>query len=345
MKKSSSWFWPVQLGCWVIIGIINYSEQHFNTGIPVVIEVLNALGITAGGLAITSVYRYYLKKQQNKFRLRAGRFILTLLGSTMAQSLCWLLLIYLLFLPVQTKYNISTFHLLLNIVPLTALLLCWNLAYLSYHLVRQYHITEVEKWKLEADVQKASMGALRSQINPHFMFNTLNNIRALVLENPSQARRMITSFSELFRYTLQHSENKEVCVGDELNMLRQYLELIKMQYEDKLQYHLNADDAPLTATIPPMVLQLLVENAVKHGIALSRTGGEIAISITRVDEQLNLSVKNTGSLGHKNELEDSLGVGLKNIRERLAILYGSLAWLTIDEQAPYVIVTISIRKK
>ena len=194
-------------------------------------------------------------------------------------------------------------------------------------------------------MERASLGVLRSQINPHFMFNTLNNIRALVLENPAQARLMITSFSELFRYTLQHSAGKEVLIGDELTILKQYLELIKLQYEDKLQFVIDVDEASLTENIPPMVLQLLAENAVKHGIALSNNGGEIIFHITYIDRQLNLTVKNTGSLRNKNELEDSLGVGIKNIKERLNILYGNLASLTIDEQAPYVIITISIQKK
>jgi len=344
MKKTGSWFWPVQIGCWLLTGIINYSAQSFYANIPFSIKALNVAGLAGGGLLVTSIYRYYLKNKQNKFQLKAGRIILTLLGSIFVQCVCWLLFIYLLFLPVNEKYHLTLVQLSYNIMPFAALLLCWNLAYLGYHLLNQYHLTEVGRWKLEADMEKASLGVLRSQINPHFMFNTLNNIRALILENPVQARQMITSFSELFRYTLLHNDDKEVLIGEELTVLTQYLELVKLQYEDKLHYIIDVDEASLTEKIPPMVLQLLAENAVKHGIALSNNGGEIIIHIASIKRQLNLTVKNTGSLSNKNELEDSLGVGIKNIRERLNILYGSLAWLTIDEQAPYVIVTISIGK-
>jgi two-component system LytT family sensor kinase len=344
MKKSGSRFWPVQVGCWLLVGLINYLAQaHFP--IPAIIKLLNVVTLAGGGLLITSVYRFYLKGKQNKFRLNAGRIILTLLGSVLIQSIIWLLLICLTFWPIHAKYHISYIQLSYNIIPLTGLILCWNLAYLGYHLLNQYHTTEIGRWKLEADMERASLGVLRSQINPHFMFNTLNNIRSLILENPAQAREMITSFSELFRYTLQHSDDKEVLIREELTILKQYLDLVKMQYEDKLHYHINIDEDALTKKIPPMVLQLLAENAVKHGIALSNTGGEIIIDITCLDHQLNLSVKNTGSLRKKNDLEDSLGVGIKNIRERLNILYGNCATLTIEEKAPNVIVTISIRER
>jgi len=245
-------------------------------------------------------------------------------------------------LPFVTKYHLNLLHLALNIFPLTGMILVWNMIYLSYHLMKQYHSSEIEKWKLEAEVQKANLGNLRSQINPHFMFNALNNIRALITEDPQRARYMLTVFAENFRYALRHAENKEVGVEEEMAILEKYLELLKIQYEEKLQYTIHADDIALKETIPPMILQLLVENGIKHGIALSATGGLVAIDITKSNGVLQLTVKNTGTLQHQQQLEDSLGIGLKNIRQRLALLYNGRASLTIEEQSPFVIVTINI---
>ncbi len=155
---------------------------------------------------------------------------------------------------------------------------------------------------------------------------------------------MITKFAELLRYALQHSEEKEITVEGELGVLRQYLELVKLQYEEKLQYKIDADGEVLTETVPPMILQLLVENSVKHGIALLPKGGEILVSVEKTIEGVCLSVKNTGSLQHKNELEESLGIGLKNIASRLKLLYDKRANLQMKEEPPFVTVNINLKK-
>jgi len=214
---------------------------------------LNAASVSAGGLLVTSAFRYYFKKRHVRFGVHAGKFVLYILGATLIQAICWLSLIFLVFLPLLKTYQISLIQLVLNIVPLSILLLIWNLVYLGYHLIKQYHLNEVEKWKLEAEVQKARMGALKSQINPHFMFNALNNIRALILEDPQLARQMITKFSEIFRYALQHTENKETTISDELNIISQYLDLVKIQYEEKLKFSIHAEDAVMKIVIPPMI--------------------------------------------------------------------------------------------
>lgn len=342
--KIKSWFWPLQITVWCIVGFLNLLLQHFNTSLPSDVRWVNFIGVCGGGFLITSLYRYYIHLRRYNFNMNTGRAVLLLFTSSIIQSLCWLGLVLILSIPITQKYHISVLKMSGNLIPFLAMTLIWDLAYLGYKLTRQYHHTEVEKWKLEAEVQKAQLGALKSQINPHFMFNALNNIRSLILEDPALARNMLTRFSEIFRYALQHSEEKEIVLAEEIDILQQYFELLKIQYEDKLQYQINADQAVLQEKIPPMILQLLVENAVKHGIGLSPGGGEIHIDITHLDGYLVMSVKNTGTLSSKNKLENSLGIGLKNITQRLQLLYKGQARLEMTEQAPYVIVTISIKK-
>jgi two-component system, LytTR family, sensor kinase len=343
-ERHNKWFWPIQIFTWITVGLVNFIPQHIVGHGSLFIQYFNFLSISIGGFLVTSVYRYLLKKYNYRFTLKLGRFIGLLLVSTLIQTACWLSLILLVTWPIAATHGIDMHTAAFNLIPLWAIILIWNLVYLSYHLLRQYHTTEVEKWKLEAEVQKASLGNLKSQINPHFMFNALNNIRALILEDPNRAREMLTQFSETFRYALQHSENSETTVAKELSIVKQYLALVGIQYEEKMQYTIDAEDSVMNEKIPPMILQLLIENAVKHGIALSPTGGLIAIDIRQRGKQLVLMVKNTGTLKEKNQLEDSLGIGLNNVTKRLKLLYDNKANLKVEEQPPFVVVTISIEQ-
>ena len=343
-NEHRSWFWPIQIVTWIAIGLVNFLPQHFVSGKASFIQYFNLLVLSIGGFIVTSAYRAYLKKYKYTFTMKLGRFVALLSVSTLVVSVCWLLLILLVTWPIAGKFNINMRLVAFQIIPLAALILIWILVYLIYHLIRQYHINEVEKWKLEAEVEKANLGTLRSQINPHFMFNALNNIRALILEDPQKAREMLTQFSETFRYALQHSENSETTVAKEVHIVSQYLQLVGIQYEEKMQVTINAEENILNESIPPMILQLLVENAVKHGIALSQSGGLIAIDIRQTGNQLLMSVKNTGTLQKKNQLEDSIGIGLNNVVKRLKLLYDDKAQLRIEEQPPFVIVTICIER-
>ncbi len=344
MNSKRRWFWPVQIVAWLVIGLVNFLPQHFVAGKAQFIQYFNFVAITTGGFIVTSAYRMYLKRRNYRFTLKPLPVLGSLIISSLIMSVGWMVLLVLASLPIAGKYHLNLFLITLQIIPLGSLILIWNLVYLGYYLMRQYHRTEVEKWKLEAEIQKASLGKLKSQINPHFLFNALNNIRALILENPEKARQMLTLFSENFRYALQHSEDSETTVAREIAIVTQYLQLVGIQYEERMQYTVQADETILNEKIPPMILQLLVENAVKHGIALSPSGGIIYIDIRPVGKQLVLRVKNTGTLQEKNQLEDSIGIGLNNVVKRLKLLYNDRAQLKITEEAPFVTVTISIEQ-
>lgn len=342
--KRPSWFWPVQISTWLFIGLLNYLLQRLRAGLPGTILALNFAGTAVGGFLVTTLYRYYLKKSKARLTLSIGSFISRLLLTTLILAICWMVFNILLFLPFFKEYHLRLVVFVFNLVPLVVLVLIWNLVYLGCQLITQYHVTEIEKWKLQAEAQKAQLGNLKAQINPHFIFNALNNIRAMILEDHQQARHMLTKFSEILRYALKHAEDIEITIAKEIEMLRQYLDLVKIQYEDRLVFSITAAPELLTEKIPPMILQLLVENAIKHGISLSSTGGEIHISIEDHGKYILLAVKNTGTLEQSSQLEESLGVGLKNVTERLSLIYGNKAILTMEEKAPDVIVVIKIEK-
>ena len=339
--KKKSWFWVLQVAIWLGIGLINFSVQHFAGVIDQAVILLNFIGMSVGGFLVTSGYRLFLKARSFNFGRSAGKFITTLLGSALLQSVLWILFIMLISLPMAMAQKLNMLVLLYNIVPLLILTLVWDLFYLGYHLIRRYHETEVEKWKLEAEVQKAQLGTLKLQINPHFMFNALNNIRALILEDPKAAREMLTKFAVLLRHSLQNAE-KLITVAQELDLIVQYLAILKLQYEERLNYTISCSDEVRKETIPPMILQLLVENAIKHGIAMHPGGGSIEITIVKDESGMLMRVKNTGTLKRNGTTEEGIGIGLNNITDRLALIYGDRAKLNIEEQTPFVIVDINI---
>ena len=343
-QRSHSWFWLVQFLAWLFVGLANFSMQYISGSFKLGVILLNLVGVSVGGLLVTSFYRIYIKKRLLNFELSPGRFIINLLAASFIQAIFWLIFILAISIPFTKAYDINLFRLLFNLFPLMGIATVWTLCYLGYHLIRRYHHSEIEKWKLEAEVQKAQLGALKAQINPHFVFNALNNIRAQILEDPALARVTLTRFSEIFRHALRHSDSPTVPIETELEILEQYLELLKLQYEDRLRYRINAGSDVMKEKVPPMMLQLLVENAIKHGIAISEAGGEITVEINRDDSQLLIAVRNTGTLIKKNVLEDSLGIGLQNIIDRLKLIYGDRATLDISEHAPLVKVEISISK-
>jgi two-component sensor histidine kinase len=184
--------------------------------------------------------------------------------------------------------------------------------------------------ELDAQLADARLNALRAQLNPHFLFNTLNGISTLVDEDPPGARRMIARLSDLLRHTLSEGDEQEIRLARELEMLRLYLDIMEVRFQGKLEVSIETEKSLDDALVPNLVLQPLVENAFRHGIALMQTAGRVAVRAERDDGDLVLTVRDNGG-GPANPVRE--GVGLTNTRARLAQLYGArqrLA-LTADE--------------
>jgi two-component system, LytTR family, sensor kinase len=169
--------------------------------------------------------------------------------------------------------------------------------------------------------------SLRSQVNPHFLFNALNSVRALVVEDPRLAQDAVTKLSELLRYSLQSNKVDLVELSAEIEMVRDYLAIEEIRFEERLRVSFDIDPAALSAEIPSMLLQVLVENAVKHGIAKLPRGGIVAVSGRITVGMLRLEVINSGRVRAAGK---TTGIGLENTRQRLRLLYGDRAWLTLN---------------
>lgn len=333
-------FWKLQILGWSIMAISNFLVQ-MTADFPIHLLLINSLGPFICGLVVTSLYRFMIKQYAWK-NWSLSTILLLVIGSTLLMTAAMIaLLTVLLRLIGQTAFT-STAALLSNFFVFGVLMLAWNLIYFSVHYFNHWHQSKIEKWQLLAEMKEAQLGALRSQINPHFIFNALNNIRSLILEDKDRAREMLLNFSDLFRYSLKHNEHSTVTLAEELTIIRQYLELLSIQFEDKLQYKIAIEDQYLDLQIPPMMLQLLVENAVKHGISQHQEGGKLTLEIIPHPDYLDIQLRNSGQLHPKNNLENQLGVGLENIKKRLQLLYNGRANFSLSAIDNWVIASIKI---
>jgi two-component sensor histidine kinase len=206
----------------------------------------------------------------------------------------------------------------------------WGLVGVA-HALRFYEHSKARERReaeLESRLAQARLQALRMQINPHFLFNTLNSIASLVQDQP-QAEEMIEALSDLLRLTLTASDRAEVTLREELRLLDRYLLIEQIRFGERLRVHKQIDAAALDAVVPILILQPLVENAVKHGIETQIAPGIIRIEVQRIGEALRLEVSDNGrGLAGAGEGAFKEGVGLTNTRSRLRELYGQGASLT-----------------
>jgi two-component system LytT family sensor kinase len=224
-----------------------------------------------------------------------------------------------------------------------ALLLGWSAAYLSYQFQKRVQEMEVDRLRLDASVKESELRALRHQVNPHFLFNSLNAMRSLIDENDVRPREAITQLAELFRASSQSLDRQLITLRKELETVEAFLSLQKLRHQDRLQTEMRIDPAALDEDIPPFALQTLVENAVKHGIDSNAKGGVIVCLAELHTGTMLLRVRSPGSLSNRT---NSNGIGLTNLQERLHLLFGDAAALSLFNSAPHeVTAEISIPRR
>jgi two-component system, LytTR family, sensor kinase len=216
-----------------------------------------------------------------------------------------------------------------NLISFIPLLLIWNAIYFMYHFVMKTRKQEMDTIKLEALVRQLELNTIKAHINPHFIFNALNGIRALIDENPARARKAITELSNILRSSLSAEKAETVPLQEELKIVKDYLALESMRFEDRLTIAFDIDDRTLNNPVPPMMLQTLVENAIKHGISKQMKGGVIKIVSQIKDNQHQLLVQNTGYLN--GYAKHGSGFGIASTKDRLNLLYGEKASFEINQ--------------
>jgi LytS/YehU family sensor histidine kinase len=193
-----------------------------------------------------------------------------------------------------------------------------NYAFASYKLYRE---GELRTAQLQTELMEAQLQALKTQLHPHFLFNTLNAISVLIQKSPESAQKMLTRLSDLLRITLDNGGVQEVALKDELDFLDRYVQIQQVRFGDRLEVKMEIDSNALNANVPNLILQPLVENAIEHGVAKRSGLGTIRISAKRTDNRVRMEVQDNG-IGVQNGNGKKDGVGLSNTRARLIQLYG-----------------------
>ena len=197
----------------------------------------------------------------------------------------------------------------------------WWILYFLWHYVERNRMAQVDQLKLETTVKELELKTIKAQMNPHFIFNALNSIRALIDENPQRARTAITELSNILRSSMQTEKAETVSLENELNIVKDYLALELIRFEERLSVKYDIDPDTLELQVPPMMLQTLVENAIKHGISRIIMGGFVNIQSTINGSQHIITIENTGQI-----IDDKgKGFGLQSTRQRLSLLFGSKA--------------------
>jgi glucose-6-phosphate-specific signal transduction histidine kinase len=227
---------------------------------------------------------------------------------------------------------------------LSSLVLYTAIVAVSYVLDSKSRLAhqQTETARLNEQLSKAQLDALRRQIEPHFLFNTLNAITGLVREKKNDAAvNMIAGLSDFLRRLLEDSTRQQVPLGEELEFAQKYLDIQKVRFLERLQFSVDIPTDLLLAQVPTLILQLMVENAIKHGIAQRAQGGEIRIAASRANDRLTVTVYNDGPAVKWETMRS--GIGIANMRTRLRSLYGDAFELSMQNQDPGgVEVTVSV---
>ncbi len=219
--------------------------------------------------------------------------------------------------------------------------------YVFFFIAIVYYQNFKDKVKKESElkslVREAELHALKSQINPHFLFNSLNSISSLTMSDPSKAQEMVINLSTLMRYSLKHGQNEKVTFGTELENNKLYLSIEKVRFGNKLQPSFRVDEQCYKAVLPNMILQPIYENAIKYGVYEATEPVEISTEASCNGEFLEISVSNTYDPGIRSKKGE--GIGLRNIRERLQIIYGNPGLIKIRDTRKSFTVTLTIPQK
>lgn len=335
-------YWLSQLTGWLSLGTINlivltlFEELTWS-------YLLLVFYMVFSGISLTHIYRYIIKKY-NWITLPIGKSILyVLVSSFIIGVVLYGIYLTITFFTSQLKSDeLSVARAFISIINFTSIILVWSLIYFAVHYFENYKRVEIESYIWEAAVKDHELKTLKSQLNPHFMFNAMNSIRALIEVEPKNAQVALTKLSNILRYSLKMEKNETVALSDEMQVVYDYLDLESIRFEERLRYNIDIDPRSLNVNIPPMMIQTIVENAIKHGVSRLTNGGELSVKSNYENNRLHIVIKNTGHLDEQ-KLKISEGFGINSTKHRLNLLYGENAlFLLKNENEDTVVAEIII---
>ncbi len=334
LKNISKYYWWCQLGGWFSWMFLNIILANYYNRPMGVTYFLNQISMVIVGIGLTHLLRLFIIRR-NWLELPQDKLIIRL---PLLVALC------AVFMTLIRGSLIIGFHLgskeeerlfsLWMFIGCSLLITTWTLLYFMGHYFQKEQQYQLDKLQLESMVKDLELRTIKSQLNPHFLFNSLNSIRALVDENPERARTAITELSNILRGSMQVEKLETVCMQRELNIIQDYLALEYIRFEERLKVDYQIDGDTLKLEVPPMMLQTLVENAIKHGISRRVEGGKLKIISRMSDLYHEIIIRNTGQL--PLHLSDQ-GFGLQSTRQRLNLLYKGKAFFQIHNVNAHIV--------
>lgn len=328
-SKRKKVYWICQISGWGIFALVNAifisSVEQFAVKRTILLLLMCGFGVL-----LTHFYRATIKKY-DWTSLPLKKIIPRVLLSSFAIGVLLYLFLFTTFLSsnVTTLDEYKSATTLVGVFNLSSVIFIWSLIYFSIHFFENYKKAEIESLIWEAAVKDFELKTLKSQLNPHFMFNALNSIRALIQIEPANAQTAVTKLSSILRYSLKIDRNETVPLHEEIQTVKDYLALEKIRFEERLNYNFLIDDKTLKMEIPPMMIQTLAENGIKHGVSKIQQGGEINIEAKVTEHFLNIKIINSGKFDPE-AFQNSTGFGIANTKHRLNLLYGEKAEFSIN---------------
>jgi anti-sigma regulatory factor (Ser/Thr protein kinase) len=333
-------FWTAQVAGWGgyllvlwLSGLVYLPEASYSA----LLETFHTKAVMAAGGFLTSLGLWAVYQRLLPERPRSGRILLVAVSSSLLLGLVWSVFASRLLWPGKpmwpyafksaTNYGIT--------------LLAWSALYLAF--TYRARLDEETERALRADAlaSQARLEMLRYQVNPHFLFNALNSIRALIEEDREKARQMVTELSEFFRYSLLHTRSGEIPLEAELDAIRSYLAIQKIRFEERLEVAWDVSPEASSARLPGFLVHPLVENAVKHGMETSTMPLRVGISARLSGPRLVVEVTNSGRLVPNGTCEGT-GTGLANVRERLAHHFPGRHSFAIAQEGERVVARLEV---
>lgn len=336
MKKPFSLYWKCQLIGWSVASLYWGLMGYIGTNFSIILAVIHFFCDLLIYILPTHLFRNFSVKY-HWHTLRPKPLLVRIIPTVVLLGFSFMALTigknYLIRLWLEHGFSESLQDYFRNswlttFVTGIRLMSIWVLAYYLYHYAQREINATKESARLAIIAKDAQLNQLTAQLNPHFFFNSLNNIKALVLEEPHKARRAIDLLSDLLRTSLYRRETILISVQEEMTLIKDYLELEKMRFEKRLQTDIEIEEQLLGTLILPLCIQTLVENAIKHGIAQRKAGGTIYIKIEQKKAVMCASVQNPGRL----RTDTSTGLGIKNLKERLQLQFNGKASFELKEQ-------------
>ena len=326
-------FWLLQTGGWLAFGLMMFGyalarESPLQAFFDVLILVVTGFGLTS---LYRQLSRHWRRRGIAPIRLSLYALLLSAIGAPI-----WFEpQVLLTWIAASAKPSLVRWLPSFTFIPLDTwlfeafVLLTWSLLYFGVNGWITLQLERRRAARAEALAQSARLQALQSQLEPHFLFNTLNGISSLVVEGRSEAATtMIALLSEFLRLALQTVETPQITVTEEMSFVRHYLDIQKIRFGDRLRFRIEMAPETHDALVPTLLLQPLVENALRHGILARADGGSVAISVSAQAGVLRLRVEDDG-LGLRRSAAASSGLGLSNTAMRLSELYGHQASFTV----------------